>query len=133
MKLETGLRIAGPTLRVEAMEIAPGEGWPAQRHPKSDAIFLFYEGSGEIQTADRVRRFESVRHAYAPAGTVYELRNTGDRPLKLVFGLCPDGATEPVARHHEPATPGGVTLLSIDQYDRFPDSGLVRGGMYFLE
>lgn len=94
---------------------------------------LFYEGRGEITTADRVHIFSATRHAFVPAGTAYELRNTGDATLRIAFGLCPFGPTERRDRHDRKAGPGGVTLLGIEQFDRFPDSGLVRGGMFFLE
>lgn len=133
-KLRTGARLAGDeTIRLDALEIAPLSAWPLQAHPDSDAVLLFYEGRGEIATADRVHAFQAIRHAFVPAGTAYELRNTGERALKLAFGLCPFGPTERRDRHDRKAGPGGVTLLGIEQFDRFPDSGLVRGGMFFLE
>ena len=38
------------------------------------------------------------------------------------------------AQSHDPiAQTGGVTILRTDRYDRFPDSGSVRGGMFFLD
>jgi mannose-6-phosphate isomerase-like protein (cupin superfamily) len=133
-ELRTGVRLADDdTVRMEAVELAPGKAWPLRRHPASDAVLLFYEGAGEVRTADRVHAFRSLRHAFVPAGTTYEVRSTGDRPLKAILGLCPFGPTEVVARPDRRAGPGGVTMLSIEQYDRFPDSGLVRGGMFFLE
>jgi quercetin dioxygenase-like cupin family protein len=50
-----------------------------------------------------------------------------------VFALCPPGPAEAPPEHDRKASPGGVTVLRTDHYDRIPDSGLVRGGMFFLD
>ena len=128
-----GLLVEDETLRMELVEIPPGQSSSIVRHPASDMALLFLDGTGEVRTADRVHSFNSVCHAFASAGAAYEIVNTGDGVLRYVSALCPGGEVQEVDRHDAKAGPGGVTMQSIDQYDRFPDSGLVRGGMYFLD
>ncbi len=121
------------TLRLEEREIAPGSGTGTLRHPLSDIAVLFYEGTGEARTADRVYPIAAPCHAHVRAGTAYEFRNTGTALMRCVIAICPAGPTEAGVRHDAPAGPGGVTMLRTDVYGRIPDSGLVRGGMYFQE
>lgn len=121
------------TIRMERRSLAPGTSSPLTRYRKSDVTLLLLSGQGELQTADRVHRFDGVRHAHVAAGAIFELRNTGTAPLEYIAAVCPPAEPECPARNSPKAGPGGVTLLSTSQYDRFPDSGLVRGGMFFLE
>ena len=133
-RLEPGSILADDeTVRMEVVELDSGEAHGPVAHPDSDEVFLFLEGKGEFRVADRVHEFGSPRHAFVPAGTAYELRNTGDSPLTLVRGICPPGPEQGAPALAHSATPGGVTLLQTDRYHRFPDSGLVRGGMWFLD
>ena len=134
LRLETGATLArDETIRMDGIELAPGESTGPRRHPESDLAVLFYDGRGEIQAADRTRAFVGPRHAFVPAGAIFEIRCTGDSPLRMAYALCPDGPTEQAAEHAPKAGSGGATLLGISQLDRFPDSGLVRGGMFFLD
>lgn len=128
-----GLLATDTTIRMETLEIAAKGSTRLTRHPNSDAVFLFYSGSGEVRTADRVHVFSAVQHAHAGVGVTYQVVNTDDSPLRYVRALCPVGPTEEPQAPDSKAQSGGVTLMSVEQYDRFPDSGLVRGGMYFLE
>lgn len=134
LRLETGATLANDeTIRMDAIELAPGESTGPRRHPDSDLAVLFYDGRGEIQAADRTYPFVGPRHAFVPAGTIFEIRCAGGSPLKMAYALCPDGPTQQAGAHSLKAGPGGATLLGISQLDRFSDSGLVRGGMFFLE
>jgi len=134
LKLKTGAILASDeTIDLEAIELAPGESTGPRRHPDSDLVVLFYEGRGTVRTGDRSFAFGGLRQAYAPAGVTFEITNTGPTPLKIAYGLCPNGPTEVADVHPPKIQSGGVTMLGITQFDRFPDSGLVRGGMFFLE
>jgi quercetin dioxygenase-like cupin family protein len=134
MNLTTGTTLASDdTIQMDVVEIARGETTGLRRHPESDMVALFIDGRGEVQTADRVYPFIGPRHVHVAAGSTYEIRNTGASPIKMVYALCPNGITEQLSEHAHTASPGGATLLGITQFDRFPDSGLVRGGMFFLE
>jgi mannose-6-phosphate isomerase-like protein (cupin superfamily) len=121
------------TVHMERRSLAAGKSAPLARYRKSDVALLFLSGKGELRTADRVHRFDGVRHAHIAAGATFELSNTGDAPLEYISAVCPPAEPECPSRHDAKARPGGVTLLSTSQYDRFPDSGLVRGGMFFLD
>lgn len=121
------------TLHMECKSLSAGASAGIRRFPGSDAALLFLKGKGELRVADRIHRFESIRHAHVSAGAAFELVNAGAEPLEYVETICAPGQAETVTSHDAKAGPGGATLLSIEQYDRFPDSGLIRGGMFFLE
>ena len=121
------------TVHMEAREVAPGQNSPTERHPDSDVAMLFFEGQGEVLVADRVHAFKAVQFAYARSGTAFQLRNTGAAKLRYLTAVCPPGRVEHPRTLDPKAGPGGVTIFKVDQYDRIPDSGLVRGGMFFQE
>ncbi len=130
---EGGTFAADDTVHMETRSLASNTSTPVSAHPLSDVVMLFLDGSGEILVGDRVHRFSGTRHAHVAAGVTYLLRNTGSSDLRYVQAMCPPGPTSSLDGLGPKATPGGATLLSVEQYDRFPDSGLVRGGMWFLE
>ena len=133
-KLSPGTVIASDdTLHMEYQSLAAGESAGIRRFPGSDVALLFVSGSGELRVADRVFKFDSIRHAHVSEGAAFELVSAGDAPLEYVEAVCPPAKAETVSAHDAKAGPGGATLLSIEQYDRFPDSGLIRGGMFFLD
>ena len=121
------------TIHMVRKTLAAGQSAPLERYRHSDVAMLFLSGEGELRTADRVHSFSGPRHAHIAAGATFELRNTGGAPLEYIASVCPPSQPEHPSRHDRKARPGGVTLLSTSQYDRFPDTGLVRGGMFFLE
>jgi mannose-6-phosphate isomerase-like protein (cupin superfamily) len=129
----SGVFASDGAIHMETRSLPPGASSPLTRHPRSDAVMLFYSGRGEVLVADRAHRFEAIRHSHVAAGVTYQLCNTGQSALQYVFALCPPGPAETPAAPMPKAAPGGATLLSSEQYDRFPDSGLVRGGMWFLD
>ncbi len=121
------------TVHMEAREVAPGLSSPIERHRDSDVAMLFFEGQGEVRVADRVHAFKAVQFAYARSGTAFQLRNTGAAKLRYLIAVCPPGRSENPRSLDPKGGPGGVTVLKVDQYDRIPDSGSVRGGMFFQE
>ncbi len=121
------------TILMETAELASGKSTPIIRHPSSDAVYLFHRGQGEIRVADRIHNFDAACHAHISAMTAYQITSTGREPLQFVRALCPDRETRQGVEHDPKASPGGVTMLGIDLFDRFPDSGLIRGGMFFLD
>ncbi|MDP6057322.1 MAG: cupin domain-containing protein [Pirellulaceae bacterium] len=132
--LITGTTLASDdTIHMEVIEIAREDATGPRRHPGSDMVALFLDGRGQLQSADRVSSFIGPRHVHVAAGSIYEIRNTGSSPIKMMYALCPNGVTEQLTEHAPSASSGGATLLGITRFDRFPDSGLVRGGMFFLE
>lgn len=98
----------------------------------SDIVLLFVAGSSQIKTADRVHDASASAQAYINAGTRFEMV-AGDAELHYLIASCPGAPIKNVENHDPKITTGGVTILRTDRYDRFPDSGLVRGGMFYLD
>lgn len=121
------------TVRMEAREIASGQSSAIERHPDSDVAMLFFEGQGEVLVADLIHAFKAVQFAYARSGTAFQSRNTGAAKLRYLIAACPPGRVEYPRNLDPKGGPAGVTVLKVEQYDRIPDSGLVRGGMFFQE
>ncbi len=133
-KMDNGVVFADDaTVRMESREIAPGMSAPIERYTASDVALLFFEGHGEVRVADRVHTIMAVQFTHARAGSAFQLRNTGGARLRYLAAVCPPRPVEHPRAHDAKAGPGGVTVLSVDKYDRIPDSGLIRGGMFFLE
>lgn len=120
-------------IHMVARDVAPGQSSPIERHPDSDVALLFFEGQGEVHVSDRVHTFKAVQFAHARSGTAFRIQNTGEINLRYLIAVCPPGRVEHPRSLDAKGGPGGVTVLKVDQYDRIPDSGYVRGGMFFLE
>jgi len=99
---------------------------------ESDLVFLFVEGDLQINTADRSHSVSGSAQAYINAGISFEIVSTGSNAAYLVAS-CPGAPLTQVDRHDPKIVTGGVTILRTDRYDRFPDSGMVRGGMFYLD
>jgi quercetin dioxygenase-like cupin family protein len=59
--------------------------------------------------------------------------SSNDSGVVYLVASCPGAPLEPSDSHDPKIVSGGVTVLRTDRYDRFPDSGLVRGGMFYLD
>jgi mannose-6-phosphate isomerase-like protein (cupin superfamily) len=129
----TGLFAEDATVRLAAHSLAPGASTPIERYGASDVAMLFFAGQGEALVADRAHAFKATQFAHARAGSAFQLRNTGASPLRYLAAVCPPAMPGRPATLDPKGGPSGVTMLKVDQYDRIPDSGLVRGGMFFLE
>lgn len=99
---------------------------------KSDLVLLFIEGDIQITTGDRVHDVSGSAQAYINAGVSFEMSN-GDSEATYLVASCPGAPLTASNCHDSKAITGGVTILRTDRYDRFPDSGLVRGGMFYLD
>lgn len=99
---------------------------------ESDLVILFTQGDVDITTGDRTHSVSSSAQAYVSAGTRFEIV-AGSSDVAYLIASCPGSELESVTTHDSKAVTGGVTILRTDRYDRFPDSGLVRGGMFYLD
>jgi quercetin dioxygenase-like cupin family protein len=99
---------------------------------ESDLVLLFTEGEAQIKTGDRVHAAQASGQAYINANVRFEII-TGDSDFSYVSASCPASPILGTPKHDPKAVTGGVTILRTDRYDRFPDSGLVRGGMFYLD
>ena len=119
------------TFQLESRRLGPGQS-TGVISSDSDVVLLIVAGSGRISTADRTHEVSDSNHAYINADVRFEI--SADSPeLSYLIATCPASDLIPRLNHDTQARTGGVTVLSTDRYDRFPDSGLVRGGMFFLD
>lgn len=73
----------GKNLQLVLMSIAPGEDIGEEVHPDRDQFFRIEKGKGEVSIDGRKTKIESDSAILVPAGARHNVKNTGDRPLKL--------------------------------------------------
>lgn len=73
----------GPNLQLVVMLLLPGEEIGEEVHEDTDQFFRVEEGNGEISIDGRVTKIESGSAALVPAGARHNVRNSGQKPLKL--------------------------------------------------
>ncbi len=128
---DTGVLASDETFRLESKRLGPGLS-TGVLVSQSDVVLLFFEGDLRLSTADRIHDVTAPSQAHISAGIAFEIA-AGDTDVSYLFVTCPASEVESVPVHDPGAQTGGVTVLRTDRYDRFPDSGLVRGGMFYLD
>jgi len=98
----------------------------------SDLVLLFTSGDVQVKTGDRIHNVSAPAQAYINTGVTFELIASGS-DVSYLTASCPAAAVNSSPSHDSKVVTGGVTILRTDRYDRFPDSGLVRGGMFYLD
>ena len=73
----------GKKLQLVLMTLQPGEEIGSEVHEDRDQFFRFEEGSGQVDIDDNTYDVEDGSGIIVPAGARHNVRNTGDRPLKL--------------------------------------------------
>ena len=73
----------GGHLQLVLMTLQPGEEIGTEVHPDRDQFFRFEEGSGALDIDGVENKVEDGSGVIVPAGARHNVRNTGDRPLKL--------------------------------------------------
>ncbi len=68
------------------VEIKPGCKIPLHTHKVEDVILL-RAGKGEIQFGDETHSVGESMSILVPAGLKHEVRNTGEAPMKIIFGF----------------------------------------------
>jgi mannose-6-phosphate isomerase-like protein (cupin superfamily) len=108
----------GGHLQLVVMTLPPGCDIGAEVHDDRDQFFRFEEGSGEVDIDDNSYRVEDGTGIVVPAGARHNVRNTGDRPLKLYTiygppehkdGIVQATKEEAEARHHDEEWDGKTT------------------------
>ena len=88
----------GKHLQLVLMTLQPGEEIGSEIHPDRDQFFRFEEGSGKVDIDDHSHDVEDGSGVIVPSGARHNVRNTGDRPLKLYTLYGPpehkDGITQ---------------------------------------
>jgi mannose-6-phosphate isomerase-like protein (cupin superfamily) len=73
----------GKNLQLVLMALAPGEDIGEEVHPDRDQFFRIEKGKGEVSIDGRKSKIESDSAILVPAGARHNVKNTGDKPLKL--------------------------------------------------
>jgi mannose-6-phosphate isomerase-like protein (cupin superfamily) len=108
----------GHNLQLVLMSLPPGCDIGSEVHQDRDQFFRFEEGSGKVDIDDNSYDVGDGTGIVVPAGARHNVRNTGDRPLKLYTLYAPpehkDGITQATkadadARHHAEEWGGETT------------------------
>ncbi len=108
----------GKHLQLVLMTLAPGEEIGSEVHDGIDQFFRVEEGEGAVDIDGVEHRVEDGSGVIVPSGARHNVRNTGERPLKLYTLYGPpehrDGITqatkaEAEARHHDEEFDGATT------------------------
>ena len=73
----------GKQLQLVLMAIEPGEEIGEEVHPDRDQFFRIEDGKGEVWIDGQRTKIESDSAILVPAGARHNVKNTGERPLKL--------------------------------------------------
>jgi mannose-6-phosphate isomerase-like protein (cupin superfamily) len=73
----------GKNLQLVLMSLRPGEEIGAEVHEDRDQFFRVEDGEGEILIDGNVSKVKSDMAMIVPAGARHNVRNTGDKALKL--------------------------------------------------
>jgi mannose-6-phosphate isomerase-like protein (cupin superfamily) len=67
----------------------PGQEHASHAHVGQDKLYLLLEGSGVVRVADEEELLTAGDAAFAPAGVVHSIRNTGPERLVVMAVLGP--------------------------------------------
>jgi mannose-6-phosphate isomerase-like protein (cupin superfamily) len=73
----------GRQLQLVLMSIAPGDEIGEEVHPDRDQFFRVEKGTGEVWIDGRRTKIKSDIGIVVPAGARHNIKNTGEKPLKL--------------------------------------------------
>ena len=108
----------GKHLQLVLMTLQPGEEIGSEVHDGIDQFFRFEEGKGVVDIDGTAHKVEDGSGVIVPSGARHNVRNTGDRPLKLytLYGppehkdqIVQATKAEADARHHDEEFDGTTT------------------------
>lgn len=79
----------GPHMQLVLMSLNPREEIGEEVHESTDQFFRVEEGKGEVSIDGRRTQIESDDAIVIPAGARHNIRNIGDKPLKLYTLYAP--------------------------------------------
>ena len=79
----------GTNLQLVLMALQPGEDIGEEVHPDRDQFFRVEKGKGEVWIDGNRSKIESDTAIIVPAGARHNVKNTGDKPLKLYTLYAP--------------------------------------------
>ncbi len=108
----------GKHLQLVLMTLQPGEEIGSEVHDGIDQFFRFEEGTGVVDIDGVENHVGDGSGVVVPSGARHNVRNTGDRPLKLytIYGppehqdkVVQATKAEAEARHHDEEFDGETT------------------------
>ncbi len=108
----------GKHMQLVLMTLQPGEEIGSEIHDGIDQFFRFEEGAGVVDIDGVENQVEDGSGVIVPSGARHNVRNTGDRPLKLytIYGppehqdkVVQATKAEAEARHHDEEFDGETT------------------------
>jgi mannose-6-phosphate isomerase-like protein (cupin superfamily) len=79
----------GPHMQLVLMALETGEEIGEEVHKDRDQFFRVEKGKGEVWIDGKTTKIESDTAIVVPAGARHNIRNTGDKPLKLYTLYAP--------------------------------------------
>jgi mannose-6-phosphate isomerase-like protein (cupin superfamily) len=79
----------GQKLQLVLMALQSGEEIGEEVHADTDQFFRVEKGKGEVVIDGKATKIESDMAIIVPAGARHNVRNTGDKPLKLYTLYAP--------------------------------------------
>jgi mannose-6-phosphate isomerase-like protein (cupin superfamily) len=76
-------------MQLVVMALRPGEEIGEEVHEDRDQFFRLEEGNGEISIDGTVSKIKTGTAMIVPAGARHNIKNTGDKPLKLYTLYAP--------------------------------------------
>jgi mannose-6-phosphate isomerase-like protein (cupin superfamily) len=73
----------GKKLQLVVMSLAPGEDIGEEVHADRDQFFRVEKGKGELWIDGKKTKIESDFGIVVPAGARHNIKNTGEKPMKL--------------------------------------------------
>ena len=98
----------GPHMQLVLMTLKARQEIGEEVHEDTDQFFRIEEGSGEVVIDGRVTGIEADTGIVVPAGARHNIRNTGDKPLKLYTLYAPPHHEDGTV-HHTRADADGAT------------------------
>lgn len=79
----------GKNMQLVLMSLEPGEEIGLETHVDTDQFFRVEEGKGEVLIDGRTTNIASDTAIIVPAGARHNVRNTGNKPMKLYTIYAP--------------------------------------------
>ncbi len=73
----------GPNSQLVLMSLLPGEEIGSETHPQVDQFFRIEQGSGVLLFGEEQVSIQKEYGVVIPAGTLHNIKNTGEESLKL--------------------------------------------------
>ena len=125
-----------PALRSSLEEWAPGHSGPLQAYADADLVCFVIRGEGRVRAPhareNQEQDFSAFSQVCVPAGTLFQLENTGTQPLRFLQTTTSN--TAPDSNPLLPAQPQESVLVCPWPGDKgFPQNQRQRGGILVFQ